>query len=154
MHAERTPNPNSIKWVLGQPVVSPTAGVSSASFDADVRPEESPLAAAIVAIDGIESVFLGPKFVTVTKTESAEWTELAAPIVAEIKGYSSQTIRATKVSLNFGSDMLYASWQHGMELLAKLRSLTNLRIVADPESPTGWTREYAPFPGWDHDPVW
>ncbi|MBL23751.1 MAG: 1,4-dihydroxy-6-naphthoate synthase [Rhodospirillaceae bacterium] len=35
-----------------------------------------------------------------------------------IKGYSSQTIRQTKRSLNFESDQLYASWQHGMELLA------------------------------------
>lgn len=41
-------------------------------------------------------------------------------IVAQIVGYSSQTIRATKVSLNFDSDMLYASWQHGMELLGNI----------------------------------
>ena len=41
-------------------------------------------------------------------------------IVAQIVGYSSQTLRATKVSLNYGSDELYASWQHGMELLANI----------------------------------
>lgn len=41
-------------------------------------------------------------------------------IVQQIKGYSSQTIRATKVSLNFDSDALYPSWQHGMELLANI----------------------------------
>ena len=35
-----------------------------------------------------------------------------------IKGLSSQTLRATKKSLNYESDELYASWQHGMELLA------------------------------------
>ena len=36
----------------------------------------------------------------------------------KIKSFSSQTIRQTKKSLNFESDQLYASWQHGMELLA------------------------------------
>jgi len=41
-------------------------------------------------------------------------------ICHQIVGYSGQTIRATKVSLNFDSDMLYASWQHGMELLANI----------------------------------
>ena len=41
-------------------------------------------------------------------------------VVAELKGYSSQTIRATKVSLNYESDALYPSWQHGMELLANI----------------------------------
>ncbi len=38
----------------------------------------------------------------------------------KIKGYSGQTIRSTKKSLNFESDELYASWQHGMELLAEI----------------------------------
>ena len=38
----------------------------------------------------------------------------------QIKGYSGQTIRATKKSLNFESDELYASWQQGMELLAEI----------------------------------
>ena len=35
-----------------------------------------------------------------------------------MKGHSSQTLRMTKKNLNFESDLLYASWQHGMELLA------------------------------------
>jgi naphthoate synthase len=39
---------------------------------------------------------------------------------ARIKGRSAQTLRATKKSLNHESDELYASWQHGMELLANI----------------------------------
>jgi len=35
-----------------------------------------------------------------------------------MKGHSALTLRMTKKSLNFESDLLYASWQHGMELLA------------------------------------
>ena len=88
MHAERTPNPNSIKWVLGQAVADAAAGVSSASFEGAVADGVSPLAAAIAAVPGVESVFLGPNFVTVTKSEDADWTELAAPIVAGIKDWA------------------------------------------------------------------
>ena len=40
-----------------------------------------------------------------------EWCE-------RLKSFSPQSLRATKKSLNFESDELYASWQHGMELLA------------------------------------
>jgi dihydroxynaphthoic acid synthetase len=43
--------------------------------------------------------------------ETLRWCET-------LKGHSALTIRLTKRSLNFESDMLYASWQHGMELLA------------------------------------
>lgn len=125
MHAERTPNPNSIKWVLGQSVAG---DVASASFSGDsfrgqgigghaigghaigghaigghaigghavgepadgpIGKEVSPLAAAILEVDGVVGVYLGPSFVTVTKTEEAEWTELAAPIVAGIKAWAA-----------------------------------------------------------------
>jgi WD40 repeat protein len=40
------------------------------------------------------------------------------------------------------------------ELLAKLRSLTNLRAVADEESATGYKLEPGPFPGWEEVPRW
>jgi naphthoate synthase len=45
------------------------------------------------------------------RKETLRWCET-------IKGHSPQTLRMTKKSLNFESDLLYASWQHGMELLA------------------------------------
>ncbi len=40
------------------------------------------------------------------------------------------------------------------ELLAKLRSLTNLRVVADAASATGYKIEIGPFPGWKTPPTW
>lgn len=92
MHAERTPNPNSIKWVLGQAVADV---VASASFTAGtdgatgVSEAVSPLAASIVGVEGVTGVLLGPNFVTVTKREDAEWTTLAAPIVAAIKAWAA-----------------------------------------------------------------
>jgi len=41
-----------------------------------------------------------------------------AQVVRNHEGHSALTLRMTKKSLNFESDNLYASWQHGMELLA------------------------------------
>ena len=40
------------------------------------------------------------------------------------------------------------------ELLAKLRSLTNLRVVPDPESATGYALEPGPIPNWAVAPEW
>jgi WD40 repeat protein len=40
------------------------------------------------------------------------------------------------------------------ELIAKLKSLTNLRAVRDEESATGWKIEVGPFPGWAEVPEW
>jgi WD40 repeat protein len=40
------------------------------------------------------------------------------------------------------------------ELIAKLKTLTNLRAVRDETSATGWTIEIGPFPGWKTIPEW
>jgi WD40 repeat protein len=40
------------------------------------------------------------------------------------------------------------------ELIAKLKTLTNLRVVRDEESPTGWKLTVGPFPGWETVPTW
>jgi WD40 repeat protein len=40
------------------------------------------------------------------------------------------------------------------ELIAKLKTLTNLRVVRDEESATGWKLEVGPFPGWETVPEW
>ena len=40
------------------------------------------------------------------------------------------------------------------ELIAKLNTLTNLRIVRDEGSATGWKLEVGPFPGWETVPTW
>ncbi|MDJ0850785.1 MAG: NifU family protein [Myxococcota bacterium] len=82
MHAERTPNPNSIKWVLGRPIVE---GGVSVHFDAAPASQVSPLAARLFEIDGVIVVFLAANFVTVTKRDDVEWTDLAQPIVDVLK---------------------------------------------------------------------
>ena len=40
------------------------------------------------------------------------------------------------------------------ELINKLKTLTNLRVVRDEESATGWTLTHDPFPGWETVPTW
>lgn len=42
----------------------------------------------------------------------------------------------------------------GEELIAKLKALTNLRVVHDEQSATGWKTEVVPFPGWETVPEW
>mgnify|MGYP001827480420 FL=1 len=40
------------------------------------------------------------------------------------------------------------------ELISKLKTLTNLRVVRDPDSATGWKLTHDPFPGWETVPTW
>jgi WD40 repeat protein len=40
------------------------------------------------------------------------------------------------------------------QLIAKLETLTNVRVVRDEESATGWKLTHDPFPGWETVPTW
>lgn len=82
LHAERTPNPDSIKWVVGEPMVRDGA----TAYFSECPPEDvSPLAAALFGIAGVTGVFFASNFTTVTKLPSVEWTDIAQPIVDAIK---------------------------------------------------------------------
>jgi Fe-S cluster biogenesis protein NfuA len=92
MHAERTPNPNSIKWVLGSAIAEP--GVA-ASFAEPVDASVSPLAARLFAVRGITGVFFASNFVTVTKRDGIEWQDIAQELVDAIKGHIDSGEAAT-----------------------------------------------------------
>ena len=82
MHAERTPNPDSMKWVLGRAVAPPGR---SFHFDAPPPPAVSPLAARLLGIEGVVGVLLASNFVTVTRRSDVEWRDLAEPVVEALR---------------------------------------------------------------------
>ncbi len=82
MHAERTPNPNSIKWVLGRRIVE---GTTSATFDSQPTREVSPLAHQLFEIDGVAGVFFAANFATISKRDDVDWLDIATPIGEALK---------------------------------------------------------------------
>jgi Fe-S cluster biogenesis protein NfuA len=91
MHAERTPNPNSIKWVLGRSLLEAGA---TAQFDAAPPEAVSPLAARLFAVEGVTHVFLAANFATVSKRDEIAWTDLAQPIVDVLRSWLAQGVPA------------------------------------------------------------
>jgi len=102
MHAERTPNPQSIKWVLSKELLP--SGVS-ANFQSPVDAQVSPLAARLFAIPGVARVFLAGNFVTVTKREELEWTDLAEPVVEAIKAHLASGEEALGPAFEAGPEL-------------------------------------------------
>ena len=80
IQTEDTPNPETIKFIPGQPVMP--KGIIE--FDAVEKAMKSPLAKQIFAVKGVSSVFLAGDFVSVTKEEDASWMILKPKILATI----------------------------------------------------------------------
>jgi len=80
IQTESTPNPRTLKFLPGREVL----GSGSREFVSDEAASGSPLAAALFAVDGVERVYLGSDFITVTKAEAIEWPHLKPHLLAAI----------------------------------------------------------------------
>ena len=79
IQTEVTPNPITLKFIPGKEVL----GEGTAEYRAKDEAEASPLAARLFDIKGVEGVFLGADFISVTKGE-ADWQHLKPMILGAI----------------------------------------------------------------------
>lgn len=80
IQTESTPNPRTLKFLPGRDVL----GAGSRDFQDAEAAQASPLAQALMAVDGVERVYLGGDFLTVTKAETIEWPHVKPHILAAI----------------------------------------------------------------------
>ena len=76
-----TPNENAMKYTLNCNSIE-SGHKTYANAEAA---EDSPVAKALFAINGITQVFLMADFISVTKKPEAKWSNLEAPIIDAIK---------------------------------------------------------------------
>lgn len=86
IQTETTPNPAVLKFLPGRELM--TAGTRE--FNDPVQAQASPLAEALFALGGVERVFFGQEFLTVTKHVDRDWAHLKAPILAAIMDHFTE----------------------------------------------------------------
>jgi Fe-S cluster biogenesis protein NfuA len=70
IQTEETPNPNSLKFLPGQPVLADGQGPVTFEKNSSIP---SPLARQLLAVEGVDSVFFGADFITITKAQAFDW---------------------------------------------------------------------------------
>ncbi len=80
IQTENTPNPSTVKFLPGRKVM----GTGVHEFSNAEEGKTSPLAERIFAIQGVQSVFFGADFVSVTKDDTVEWPSIKAPVLAAV----------------------------------------------------------------------
>jgi Fe-S cluster biogenesis protein NfuA len=85
IQTETTPNPNSLKFLPGEIVMqNGTADMRSAAEAA-----RSPLAKRLFKLNGVEGVFYGRDFVSITKAADKDWSALKPLILGLIMDHFS-----------------------------------------------------------------
>jgi len=84
IQTETTPNPDAVKFIPGTPVV-PGGSYDFRDVAAAIN---SPLARSLFKIAGVQGVYLGSDFVSVTKAADDDWATLKPRILAAIMDHT------------------------------------------------------------------
>ena len=118
IQTEATPNPNAIKFLPGRAVSESPREVA--------RDDEtvSPLAQSLYEIGGIDGVFFGSDFVSVTRAEAGpEWRDMKAQVLAAIMDHF---VSGAPLFLNTRVDAVADDDES--EIVAEIRQLLDTRI--------------------------
>ncbi|SZF03972.1 unnamed protein product [Blumeria hordei] len=107
IQTENTPNPDALKFLPNHPILPPNLSSPFLEYlnprDTLAPPHPSPLAAQLLSVDGVISVFYGADFITVTKAADAQWNHIKAEVFSLItEAVSSGTPIVSTVSKSHG----------------------------------------------------
>jgi Fe-S cluster biogenesis protein NfuA len=119
IQTEQTPNPSTLKFLPGR-VVMEKGTMDFASVD---TAQPSPLAKRLFAIEGVERVFFGSDFVTVTKAASQDWQILKPSILGGIMEHYTSGDPVVADSADAG-----AATSEDDEIVSQIKELLDTRV--------------------------
>lgn len=122
IQTEQTPNPASLKFIPGKDVVPG----GTAEFKSRDEAARSPLAERLFDIDGVDGVFLGADFITVTKSDAKDWAVLKPMILGAIMEHytSGQPVLQSEGD----SPAAATGSEDESEVVAQIRELIETRV--------------------------
>lgn len=129
IQTESTPNPNTMKFLPGTDVLQ--AG-QTLEFRAATEAERvSPLAMNLFDIPHVTAVFLGEDFITITKTDHADWAELRAMVLGRLMDHFTARMPvlfedADASSSAFGTEEVFD--EADTEIVNEIKELLEVRV--------------------------
>lgn len=128
IQTEPTPNPATVKFLPGQPVMEQ----GSRDFPTEQEAAASPLAAAIFSTGKVEGVFFGSDFVSVTAAPGVDWPSLEAEVIGIMLDHfvsgSPLFLPGSAADIAVAPDERFAEDPADREIVAQIRELLDTRV--------------------------
>lgn len=119
IQTEATPNPATLKFLPGTEVMGANG---TANFVDAAAAAGSPLALNLFDIDGVEGIFLGADFVTVTKDDETEWEVLKPRVLAAVMDHFTKGLPVITAAAGAESS------EDDSEVVTKIKELLETRV--------------------------
>ncbi|WP_085902610.1 MULTISPECIES: NifU family protein [Kiloniella] len=124
IQTEQTPNPATLKFLPGCPVLDG----GTAFFEAKEAASNSPLALRLFEIEGVTGVFFGGDFITITKAEDKEWYILKPSILGTIMEHFTAGRPVITDASEAMSSHAEASDEDDDEIVSQIKELLDTRV--------------------------
>jgi len=121
IQTEATPNPLTMKFIPGVPVMEK----DTVFYTSIEKAKDSPLATALFRIDDVTAVFFGSDFVTITKNEASHWEALKPIVLTTLMDHfvAGKPVIAPIAANNTG-----ASDEEDSDVVKQIRELIDTRV--------------------------
>lgn len=92
VYTEQTPNPATMKFMVNKLLIN-----GSEDFATRESAEQSPFAKELFKFNFVNGVFFASNFVTITKTDDAEWPDIEAILKEFVKGAVESELKIKEV---------------------------------------------------------
>ena len=124
IQTEQTPNPQTLKFLPGKVVMSEGTAFYQSINEAD----ESPFARRLFAVDGVEGVFFGSDFITITKNDGYDWQVMKPSVLGGIiDHYNSDDMTVEKTD-NKESEKSLEKNEDDSEIVKQIKELLDTRV--------------------------
>lgn len=125
IQTEPTPNPQTLKFIPGVTVMNEGVADFRGPEDATV----SPLARRLFEVDGVDGVYLGHDFVSVSKHENVEWHHIKPSILGAIMEHFSAGLPVIEDGAGVGAASAHADAGDGdPEIVRQIVELLDSRV--------------------------
>ncbi len=124
IQTEETPNPATLKFIPDGKIVLENG---TAEFKNQKQAAtKSPLALQLLEISGVEAIFLGRDFITVTKSSNSEWSKIKAEILATIMDFyvAGKPIMFEQQA----SDLQIENGEEDNEIVKQIKELIEIKV--------------------------
>ena len=126
IQTEDTPNPATLKFLPGRDVVA--AGLPPMEFEKGDDVSAAPLAEMLFSIPGINSVFFGSDFISVSRGDKTNWPRLKPAVLGAIMDFyvAGGDVLSGMVSSDDADEEVYEG--EVLEIVDQIKELINTRI--------------------------
>ena len=125
IQTEATPNPDTLKFLPGRPIL----GDDVRDYANRDEATASPLALGLFDIKGVDRIFLGGDFVSVTKTPDADWKHVKTMVLAGIMDHFTAgfpVLDRTAEQGGSSEDIVYEG--DAAEIVGEIKELIETRV--------------------------